>query len=100
MAKRETIEYLPPQRTDQRGDPVGPVPPPVEVRGVKAWPRTSDESGTEVIIDGYGLRLPRRAPVVSALGRVKFRGKTWEVDGVPGVFSGKATIVFLKRVGS
>lgn len=100
MTARETVEYLPPQRTDQRGDPVGPVPAPVEIRGVKAWPRTSDESGTEVIIDGYGLRLPRNVPKLNAKGRVVFRGETWEIDGRPGVFPGKATIVYLKRVGS
>lgn len=100
MAVRERLEYLPPQKTDELSDPVGPPPEPAPVAGVVAWPRTSVESGTEVIIEGYGLKIPANGPEISALGRVVFRGKTWEVDGVPGFFPRKGWIVYLKRAGS
>lgn len=100
MAQLETIEYLPPRDTDEVGDPVGPVPESVPIPGCKLWPRTSVESGTEVIVEGYGVKTPRTAPAMSAKGTVKARGQTWEIDGVPGFFPGKGYIVYLKRFGS
>lgn len=104
MARLEAIEYLPPQDENELGDPVGPALAAVAIPGCKVWPRTSTETGTEVIIDGLGVKTPARLPAglteIKATGRVKARGKTWEIDGVPGLFSGKGYLLYLKRVGS
>lgn len=103
MAKTETIQYRPPQDTDELGDPAGPPPDWVDVPGCKLWPRVSTETGREVIIEGHGVKAPPprgSVPAIDARGTVKARGKEYEVDGVPGLFPGKAQILYLKRVGS
>lgn len=100
----EAIEYQPPREEDEAGDPIGPEPEWQRVAGCKVFPRTSIETGTEVIIDGLGVKAPPPrgdvVPALNARGQVKARGKTWDIDGVPGLFPGKAQLVYLKRVGS
>lgn len=46
---------------------------------------TETKNASDQTVTSARLFLPPRAPVVSAWMRVSWRGRTWEVDGVPAV---------------
>lgn len=80
---------------DTRADPAPHHTEP----GCTIWPRTSEEVGKgEVVIEGLNV-FTRKGADVLASDRVKARGETYAVDGVPGDY-GKGLMVVLKRLGS
>lgn len=73
--------------------------------GCIPWPRTStDLYKGEVIIDGQDIFIP--APVVGVLetDEVEFRGRRYEIEGVPGDYRlrgrQRGVLLVLKRLGS
>lgn len=46
---------------------------------------TETKSASDQTVTSARLFMPPRAPAVSAWMRVSWRGRTWEVDGVPAV---------------
>lgn len=87
-----------------KGDASGP-PDELAIEGCVVMPRSSQEEGKGwVIISGRMVVAPFGADVL-ATDRVRVDGVTWEVDGEPGDYEnkrgkGKATMFYLKRVGS
>jgi hypothetical protein len=84
--------------------PAGAAPEhPVE--GCAVLPRTShEEERGWVIVEGRMVIAPYGADVL-ATDLVRVDGETWEVDGEPGDYEnkrgkGKATILYLKRLGT
>lgn len=59
----------------------------VPVNALAVWPRVSDEStqGRDTVIVGVVAILPHGTRV-RATDRVRWDGKTWEIDGEPGVW--------------
>lgn len=78
--------------------------PPVTVRDVIVWPRTSEElerGGT--IIDGQNVYIQPGKPIPNAKDQIVYDGKTYDIDGVPGEYplGGEFhTLVVLKGTGS
>lgn len=77
------------------------------IAGCVVWPRTSTETGEEVVIEGYGVFAPPTAAAASieAEDRIECRGEAWDVDGKPGDFrkkSGKQKgfLLFLKKASA
>lgn len=84
--------------------PAGEAPEhPIE--GCAVLPRTSHEEGRGwVIVEGRMVVAPFESDVL-ATDQVKVDGETWDVDGEPGDYEnrrgrGKATIFYLKRLGT
>ena len=81
------------------------APPEHSITGCAVLPRTSLEDGKGwVIVEGRLIVAPFGADIL-ATDQVKVDGLTWEVDGEPGDYENrrgrpKATIVYLKRLGS
>jgi hypothetical protein len=79
--------------------------PEHEVKGCAVLPRSSyEEERGWVIVEGRMVIAPYGADVL-ATDRVRIDGESWEVDGEPGDYEdrkarGKATIFYLKRLGS
>ena len=106
MRGRETIQILPSAGSTSDNEPL-PAGDPVPVKNCIIWPRRSSEDNDRgsVIIEGFNVYLPPGSRVPKAVDKIVARGKTWEVEGVPGQFvspSGrdKGTLVVLKRVGA
>jgi len=76
-----------------------------DIEGCAVLPRTSLEEGKGwVIVDGRTVIAPFGSDVLSG-DRVEVDGKIWDVDGEPGDYEdkrgkGKATIFYLKRLGT
>lgn len=76
-----------------------------DITGCSVLPRTSHEEDKGwVIVEGRMVIAPFGSDV-EATDQVIVDGKTWEVDGEPGDYEnrrgkGKATIFYLKRLGS
>lgn len=100
MADAEEVQIVTPAKTDQNGDPIGTDGLPRTEQAV-VWPRTSTEDADRgvIIIAGLNMKLPAGDPI-TALDVVTARGEDWDVDGVPGVYLGKAVLVVLKKVGT
>jgi hypothetical protein len=81
------------------------TPPEHPIEGCAVLPRTShEEERGWVIVEGRMIIAPYGADVL-ATDRVKVDGETWDVDGEPGDYEnkrgkGKATMFYLKRLGS
>lgn len=84
--------------------PTGPAPEH-DVVGCAITPRAShEEERGWVIVDGRMVIAPYGADVL-ATDQVRIDGQTWDVDGEPGDYEnksgrGKATIFYLKKVGT
>lgn len=108
MAKKigkRTITVIRPPKTG-RLDPV-PVgaPPEHDIDGCAVLPRSSYEEGKGwTIVQGRQIIAPYGADVL-ATDQVRVDGVVWSVDGEPGDYEdrnarGKATMFYLKRLGS
>jgi hypothetical protein len=81
------------------------APPEHDVKGCAVLPRTShEEERGWVVVEGRMILAPYGADVLAS-DLVKVDGETWEVDGAPGDYEnrrgkGKATIFYLKKLGS
>lgn len=108
MAKKigtRTITVVRKPKVDRLATPPVGAPPEHSVDGCAILPRTSNEQGQGwVIVEGRMVIAPYGSDVL-ATDQVKVDGATWEVDGEPGDYEskrgkGKATILYLKRLGS
>lgn len=97
----EAIVYLPQQKRDRNGDPIGTVPAEVAIPGVVIWPRASEEKdGGEVNIDGQNLACPdsANARLIRSDGMLRLRGELHTVDEPPARYAGKKILVKTRRV--
>lgn len=108
MAKkigRRTIVVVRAIKRDDLDLTVDGAPDEHEIKGCAILPRSSNEDGKGwVIVEGKMVIAPYGADVL-ATDLVKVDGETWEVEGFPGDYEnkkaiGKATIIYLTRVGS
>lgn len=109
MAKnigKRTITVIRAPKVDRLSDSSSSTPSSFTISGCAIAPRSSFEDGKGwVTVDGYMVAAPFGSDIV-ADDKVKLPdGTTWDVDGAPGQYenkhaSGKACIVYLKRVGS
>ena len=108
MAKKigsRTVTVVRSPKVDRLDEaPAGP-PPEHDITGCVVLPRTSreEESGW-VVVEGRMIVAPYGADVL-ADDQVRVDGVLWDVDGAPGDYEdrkarGKATMFYLKRVGS
>lgn len=102
---RRTVRVVRTPKVDRlKGDAAGP-PAEYDIEGCAVLPRSSNEEGKGwVIVEGRTIIAPFNSDVL-ATDKVKVDGETWEVDGAPGDYEdkkarGKATIFYLKRLGS
>lgn len=108
MAKKigsRTVTVVRKAKVDRLDEaPLGP-PPTHDLTGCAVLPRTShEEERGWVIVEGRMVVAPYGADVL-ATDQAVVDGETWDVDGEPGDYEdkrgrGKATIFYLKRVGS
>lgn len=108
MAKKigeRTIRVIRAPKVDRlKGDAAGP-PSEHDIEGCAVVPRSSMEEGKGwVTVDGWMVAAPYGADVLST-DKVRYDGVVWEVDGTPGDYEtkkarGKATLIYLKRLGS
>lgn len=98
---RESIVLVPPTTVDWQGDPTGAAGLQVTVEGCKVWPRTSSEDAARgsIVIDGLNVWIPSTQIEITAQHKVKARGETYNVEGVPGYYAGKGILVALEKVG-
>lgn len=108
MAKKigtRTIVVVRKPKTDRLATPAPGTPPEHDIKGCLVMPRTSHEEGKGwVVVEGRMVVAPHGADIL-ATDQVKVDGVTWNVDGEPGDYEnkrgkGKATIVYLTRLGS
>lgn len=108
MAKKlgsRTITVVRKPRVDRLSTPPVGAPPEHDVTGCAVMPRTSFEQERGwVVVEGRMIVAPFGSDVLAS-DQVKVDGETWDVDGEPGHYEnrrgvGKATILYLKRVGS
>lgn len=108
MAKKigsRTVRVIRKPKVDRLSDaPAGPAPEH-DIKGCVVMPRTShEEERGWVIVEGRMVVAPFKSDVLST-DQVRVDGETWEVDGEPGDYEdkrsrGKATIFYLKRLGT
>lgn len=108
MAKKigkRTVTVIREPKVDRlKGDASGPAAEH-DIKGCAVLPRSSNEEGKGwVLVDGRIVIAPHGSDVL-ATDKVRVDGKVWEVDGVPGDYEdrnakGKATMFYLKRLGS
>ena len=100
-----TITVVRAPKVDRLGTPPGGSPPEHDIVDCLVLPRTSfEEERGWVIVEGRMILAPFGADVL-ADDQVRVDGATWDVDGEPGDYEnrrgrGKATILYLKRLGS
>lgn len=108
MAKKlgsRTIVVVRKPKVDRLAAPAAGTPPEHEIKGCSVLPRTSFEQDKGwVVVEGRQIIAPFGADVL-ADDQVKVDGVTWDVDGEPGDYEnkrgrGKATIFYLKRLGT
>lgn len=101
MEGNESIFIIPAGEKDRHGDPVGAPAAEVEVRDCLTYPRSSLEQGRGwVTIDGLNVFIPAGGQVPTARDQVRAREQVWAVEGNPAVYTGRGTIVNLKRAGT
>lgn len=108
MAKKigqRTVTVIRAQKVD-RLSPASSTPPPEhEITGCAIMPRTSFEQDKGwVIVEGRMVVAPFESDVLST-DQVRIDDEVWDVDGEPGDYEnrrskGKATIFYLKRLGT
>lgn len=108
MAKKlgsRTVIVVRAPKVDRLDDPPTGTPPEHTIEGCAVLPRTShEEERGWVVVEGRMIIAPYGADVL-ADDKVKVDGTTWDVDGEPGNYEnrrgkGKATIFYLKRLGT
>ena len=109
MAKKigkRTITVIRAPKVDKLKTAPAGEPPEHTIAGCAILPRASEEEGRGwVILEGRMIIAPYGADVLATdLVRLD-DGTTWEVDGEPGDYEnkraqGKATMFYLKRLGS
>lgn len=108
MAKKigkRTITVIRKAKVDRLSDAPTGAAPTHDIKGCAILPRTSNEEGKGwVIVEGQMVIAPYGSDVL-ADDQVRIDGVTWEVDGQPGDYEnkravGKATIIYLKRLGT
>lgn len=110
MAKKpgtETVVVVRTPKVDILDDAPTGTPPEHEIDGCAVMPRTSyeEESGW-VIVEGRMVVAPFGADITADdRVRVPDSPELWDVDGEPGEYKnrrgkGKATIFYLKRLGT
>lgn len=108
MAKKigsRTITVIRKAKVDRLSDTPAGAPPQHDIEGCAVVPRTSLEQDKGwVIVEGRMVIAPYAADILSD-DQVRVDGETWDVDGEPGDYEskrgkGKATIVYLKRLGT
>lgn len=88
-----------------RLDPTPSVETSHPIEGCVVLPRTShEEEKGWVIVEGRQIIAPYASDILAG-DQVDVDGKRWDVDGEPGDYEkkngrGKATIFYLKRLGS
>jgi hypothetical protein len=97
MAQKEPIKRRP-ARPTRMGDPVGPVPAWIEIRGCLVVPRESQdfEQRGRVVLSGFMIKAPRTATVL-ATDEIMVRGEIYQVDGAVGDFRRKGKLFYVKR---
>lgn len=99
-----TIHVVRKPKVDRLSD-ASPAASEHDIEGCVVLPRTSHEEDKGwVIIEGRQIIAPYDADILSG-DQVDVDGKRWDVDGEPGRYEkktgrGKATIFYLKRLGS
>lgn len=108
MAKKigsRTITVVRKPKVDRLSSAPAGSAPEHDVKGCAVLPRTShEEERGWVVVEGRMILAPYGADVLAS-DLVKVDGETWEVDGAPGDYEnrrgkGKATIFYLKKLGS
>lgn len=108
MAKKigsRTVTIIRKAKVDRLDDESTAAPPEHDITGCVVLPRSShDEEKGWVIVDGRQVIAPYGADVL-ADDQVRVDGQVWDVDGAPGDYEnkrgkGKATMFYLKRLGS
>jgi hypothetical protein len=83
----ETVYVLQEPKKDRWGDVIPGTDEQIEVKGVKIWPRKSDETDDNTLIVGYTAFFPAKAKrVPTAAEEVLWRGTRYEVEGKPGLW--------------
>lgn len=97
MAQKETIKRRP-KRATRMGDPIGPVPPWVEIRGCLVVPRESQdfEQRGRVVLAGFMIKAPASATILET-DELEVRGQIYQVDGAVGDFRRKGKLLYCKR---
>lgn len=102
MAAKEDVWVIPAGGSDQFGDPL-PSGEPIYVRGCTVLPRKSTESaqGGIVIVSGYEVLIkpPPRDLTVRASDSIIVRGEEQQIEGRPGLYTGKLLQFFTRAVG-
>ena len=108
MAKKigsRTITVIRKPRVDRLSSAPTGAAPEHNVVGCAVLPRTSHEEDRGwVVVEGRMVIAPYGADVLAS-DQVSVDGVTWDVDGEPGDYEdkkarGKATIFYLKRLGT
>lgn len=108
MAKKigtRTVTVVRKPKVDRLASAPTGAPPEHPITGCAVLPRTShEEERGWVIVEGRMVVAPYGSDVL-ATDQVRVDGTTWDVDGEPGDYEnkrgqGKATIFYLKRLGS
>lgn len=100
-----TITVIRKPRVDRLSTAPTGAAPEHDIEGCAVLPRTSNEEDRGwVIVEGRMVVAPYGADV-TATDLVRVDGEVWEVDGEPGDYEdrrarGKATMFYLKRVGT
>lgn len=108
MAKKigsRTVRVIRKPKIDKLSTPPAGAPPEHDIVGCAVLPRTSHEEGRGwVIVEGRMVIAPHGSDVLAS-DQVRVDGVVWDVDGEPGDYEnkggkGKATIFYLKRLGT
>jgi hypothetical protein len=101
---RRTITVIRAPKVDRLSEDE-PTPTEHDIDGCAVLPRTSFEQDRGwVVVEGRQIFAPYGADVL-ADDKVRVDDAVWEVDGAPGDYEdrkarGKATILYLKRLGT
>ena len=86
----ETVVLIVPPQTDEHGDAIPGSSQEIEVEGAVVYPRTSTESGDRsgTVEGDYVALLPVEETVVAQVMKLRWRGRTYDVQGdaMPWVF--------------
>lgn len=102
---KRTVTIIRAPKVDRLSRATEAAPPEHDITGCVVLPRTSfEENRGWTIVDGRTIIAPYGADVL-ATDQVRVDDDVWDVDGAPGDYEdkrarGKATIFYLKRVGS
>lgn len=108
MAKKigaRTVTVIRAPKVDRLSDAPAGEAPEHDIEGCAVMPRTShEEERGWVIVEGRMIVAPHGSDIL-ADDQVRVDNEVWDVDGEPGDYEnkkaqGKATIFYLKRLGT